>query len=147
MEQLQVVRGRLALRDQGVLQPLEEAAPVRGAVEDHREAGHLLRLHQGERLEQLVQGAEAAGQNHEALRVLHEHRLADEEVTEVQPEVDELVEALLEGQLDAEPDAEAAGLGGAAVGSLHGTRAAAGDHRVAGLGEGPADGHAGLVLG
>ena len=54
-----------------------------------------------ERLEQLVQGAEAAGQHDEPLGVLDEHGLAGEEVPEVDAEVDPLVHALLEGQLDA----------------------------------------------
>ncbi|CAM5733374.1 hypothetical protein SFUMM280S_04443 [Streptomyces fumanus] len=82
VEQQQVLLGRLALRDQGVLQPVDESAPVLGAEQDDREAGHLLGLHQGEGLEELVQGAEAAGQDHEALRVLDEHHLPDEEVPE-----------------------------------------------------------------
>ena len=90
-------------------------------------------LHQGQRLEQLVEGAEAAGQHDEALGVLHEHRLAGEEVAEVDADVDPLVEPGLEGQLDAEPDADAAGLAGALVGRLHRARAAAGDDREAGL--------------
>ena len=75
------------------------------------------------------------GRHDERLRVLDEHRLADEEVAEVDAEVDPLVEALLERQLDAETDREAAGLAGPAVGRLHRPRAAAGDHRVAGFGQ------------
>ena len=50
-------------------------------------------LHQSQRLEQLVERAEPAGQADERLRVLHEHRLAREEVAEVDAEVDPLVEA------------------------------------------------------
>ena len=55
------------------------------------------------------------------------------------PDVDPLVEPGLEGQLDAEADADAAGLAGALVGGLHRARAAAGDHREAGLGQPAAD--------
>ena len=54
----------------------------------------------------LVRGADHR-QHHEALRVLHEHRLADEEVTEVHPDVDMRIEALFEGQLDPETDRDA----------------------------------------
>ena len=91
--------------------------------------------------------AEAAGQHDEALRVLHEHRLAGEEVAEVDADVDPLVHALLEGQLDAEPDRHPAGLAGAAVRGLHRTRAATGDDRIAGRDEQPADLHGQGVLG
>ncbi len=62
------------------------------AVEDDREPGHLAGLHEGERLERLIQRAEAAGHDHERLRVLDEHRLAGEEVPEVDADVDPVVE-------------------------------------------------------
>ena len=47
----------------------------------------LVRLDQRERLEQLVERAEAAGEDHEAARVAHEHHLAREEVVELEAEV------------------------------------------------------------
>ena len=86
-------------------QPVDQALPVRRADQHHRERRDLAGLRQGQRLEHLVEGAEAAGEHDEALGVLHEHRLAGEEVAEVDAEVDPLVEAGLEGQLDAEADA------------------------------------------
>ena len=113
----------LAVGQDGVAQPADQAAPVVDAEQHDREAGHLAGLDQRQRLEELVEGADAAGQHHEALGVLHEHRLAGEEVAEVDPAVDPLVEAGLEGQLDAEADAQAAGLAGALVGRLHRARA------------------------
>ena len=67
--------------------------PVLTADQHDRERGDLLGLDQRQRLEQLVEGAEAAGEHHEALGVLHEHRLAGEEVAEVDPDVDPLVQA------------------------------------------------------
>ena len=70
-----------------------------------------------------------------AVRVLHEHRLAGEEVAELDAEVDVGVERLLVRQLDVAADREPAALLAAAVGRLHRARAAAGDDRVAGLGE------------
>ena len=94
----------------GAAHPVDEALPVVAADEHDREADDLVRLHQGQRLEQLVERAEAARQHHEALGVLHEHRLAREEVPEVDAEVDVVVHALLERQLDAEPDGQPAGL-------------------------------------
>ena len=88
---------------------------------------------QGQRLEQLVHRAEAAGEHHEGLRVLDEDGLADEEVPELHAHVHVLVEAGFQRQLDAEADGDAARLGGALVRRLHDPRAAAGDHRVARL--------------
>ena len=52
----------------GLAQPVEQATPVRRAHQHDREPGHLVRLHQRQRLEQLVERAEAAGQHDEALR-------------------------------------------------------------------------------
>ena len=49
-------------------QPVEQPAPVLGAEEDDREVLDLAGLDEGERLEQLVEGAEAAGEDDEALR-------------------------------------------------------------------------------
>jgi hypothetical protein len=125
--------------ERGVAQPAEQPGPVRRAEEHDRERRDLPRLREGERLEELVQRAEATGQHDEALAVLDEHRLAGEEVAEVDPDVGPLVEPRLEGQLDAQPDADAAGLAGALVGGLHRARAAAGDHREPGLDQSPAD--------
>ena len=56
-------------------------------AQDHREVVDLAGLDERQRLEQLVERAEPAGKDDEALRVLHEHRLAHEEVAEVQREV------------------------------------------------------------
>src|SRR5205814_9136052 len=88
--------------------------------------------YQRERLEQLVHRAVPTAQYHERLRVLDEHRLAREEVPEVDAHVDPLVDALLERQLDAQPHGEPAGLGAALVRGLHDARPAAGDDRVPG---------------
>src|SRR5690606_13460031 len=125
--------------DHGAARPLEEPAPVLGADEDDGEGPDLARLDEGEGLPQLVHRAEAAGQHDEAEGVLDEHRLAGEEVPEVDAEVDPLVHALLEGQLDAEPDGHAARLAGALVRRLHDTGTTAGDDGVARLDEPSAD--------
>ena len=109
--------------------------------EHDREVADLAGLDERERLEQLVHRAEAAGQDHETVGVLHEHHLAGEEVAELDAEVDVLVEPLLVRQLDVAPDGQAATLAAAAVGGLHRARTAAGDHRVARSGE-----HAGRSL-
>ena len=95
--------------------------------EDDREVQHLARLDQRQRLEQLVGGAESAGEDDEALRRLHEHRLARVEVPEGQQDVEVRVRSLLVRQLDVEADREAAALAAAAVRRLHHAGAAARD--------------------
>src|SRR4029079_14443497 len=84
-------------------------------------------LHQRQRLEQLVESAKTAWEHDEALRVLHEARLAREEVAEVDAEVHELVDALLVGKLDSEPNGHAASVECSPIGGLHDSRAAARD--------------------
>ena len=83
-------------------------------------------LHERERLERLVEGAEATGKNDRVARVLDEHRLAHKEVPERHTEVDPLIDALLERQLDAEADRDPARLERAAIRGLHDAGAAAG---------------------
>src|SRR5690349_7004805 len=82
-DQVHVLRADLAVDEQPALDPVEQAAPVLRTDQDHREAGDLFGLHQRDRLEQLVERAEAAGQHDERLRVLDKHRLAHEEVPEI----------------------------------------------------------------
>ena len=107
--------------------PLEQRRPVRLADEHDREVEDLAGLDQGERLEQLVGRAEAAGEDAEALRGLHEHRLAGVEVVEDEAEVDVVVHPLLVRQLDSEADREPAAFAAAAVRRLHHAGTAARD--------------------
>src|SRR5438270_610803 len=88
-------RAACSLGEHRRLQPVEEARPVLAADQDDREAGHLAGGDEGERLEELVHRAVAAGQDDEGLRVLRENRLADEEVAELDAHVHVLVEARL----------------------------------------------------
>src|SRR5439155_23618327 len=97
----------LGAAEQLVLDPVDQAAPVGRVVKDDGEAVDLVRLDQRERLEQLVEGAEAAGEQDEALGVLDEHGFATEEVAEVDRQVNVGVDGLLVGQLDVAADREA----------------------------------------
>src|SRR5690606_19354086 len=81
--------------------------------------------------EQLVHRPVSAGEDDEAFGVLHEHRLADEEVLEVDRRADPAVHALLEGQLDVAADALASRLGGTAVCRFHDAGTTTGDHAEA----------------
>src|SRR5881396_1075971 len=82
-EQIQILIGHLVLPQDGIVQPCLEARPVLLAEQDDREVLDLPCLGQREGLEQLVQRPEPTGKHHEALRVLHEHGLAHEEVPEL----------------------------------------------------------------
>src|SRR5256885_14772011 len=78
------------------------------AEEDDRKLKDLSRLDQRQRLEQLVECTEAAGEDDEGHRVLDEHRLPHEEVAEVDERIDVRIRSLLEGQLDVAADRAAA---------------------------------------
>ena len=125
-------------RDEAVLEhagadPVEQRSPVGAVAEHHRKAADLARLDQCQRLEQLVERAEAAGENHESVGRLHEHGLAGVEVLERQREIAVRIEALFLRELDAEPDGQAAGLLAATIGSLHHARSPTRDDREPGL--------------
>src|SRR6185436_7634008 len=96
--------------------------------------------------EQLVERAEAAGEDDEPLGGLHEADLASVEVLERVADVDVGVRALLVRQLDVEADRESAPFLHSAVGRLHHARPAAGDHRPARLAETAPD-LAGVTIG
>ena len=115
--------------------PLKNAEPTRITGKPRDLAG----LDERQRLEQLVHRPVATGEDHEPVGVLHEHRLAREEVPELDPEIDVRVDRLLVGQLDVAADREAAALLAAAIRGLHDARPAAGDDRVALLREESAD--------
>src|SRR6187397_662840 len=84
-------------------------------------------LDQDQRLEELVEGAESAREEDEALGGLHQHRLARVEVLEQDADVEILVLRLEVGKLDAEAHGNAAAVARTAVRRLHDARAAAGD--------------------
>ena len=127
--------------------PVEESLPVRGPEKDDREVLDLAGLCEGQRLEELIEGAQAAGEDDESTRVLDEHVLAHEEVAELHAEVDVLVQLLLAGELDVAADRQAACLMAAAVDRLHHPGATAGDDREATAREGCPKVAAGLVDG
>lgn len=99
--------------------------------EDERRGGDLMGLNQRDQLEELVEGAEAAGEEDGSFRVFHEHGLAHEEVAERHAEVDPVVEPFLMGQFDGEAHRGAPGACRSAVGGLHDARSSARDHRDA----------------
>ncbi len=109
-------------------QETDERHPVRRADQDDRKAGDLACLNQRQRLGQLVERAEPAGQHDERVRVLEQQHLAHEEVVAGDEAIEVRVRRLLERQLDVAADRSAAGVARAAIGGLHQARAAAGHH-------------------
>jgi hypothetical protein len=103
--------------------------------EDDRHLARLAGLHQRERLEELVQGAEAARQHDVGGGELREHHLAREEVLEAQADVLVAARGLLARQVDVQAHRHAAPGEGALVRRFHEARAAAGEHGEARVGE------------
>ena len=136
-EQRAVFLGDNALVEQKV--EVHGATPVCLVDQHDRHRLHLARLHQGENLEQLVQGAEPAGKRHQRLGALHEVQFAQGEVVEAQAQVGRHIRIgkLLVRQIDIEADRLGADVERAAVGGLHHAGTAAGHHRDA-LVSGPA---------
>src|SRR5207249_586573 len=122
VQQVEILGGDLALSRDADAQPPGEPLPVLQAEQDDREVFYLARLDQRERFEQLVHRAVTARKHDEGGRILHKHRLADEEVAEVDGALDVGVEPLLERQLDVATDREAVSFLAAAVRRLHDPR-------------------------
>ena len=114
---------------------LDERAPVlpvgaAGHVEEHdRRRLRLAGLEEGEQLEGLVEGAEAAGEQHERVGLLDELELAGEEVAEVD-ELRIVGDELAGGRLERQADAHAERVVGAGAldPGLHDPGPGAGDH-------------------
>src|SRR6266704_4386779 len=104
--EVEILGGDLPLPRHPVAQPVGEALPVLPAEENDREVLHLAGLDQRKRLEQLVHRAVPAGKHDERGRVLHEHRLANEKVAEVDRALHVRVETLLERQLNVAADGQ-----------------------------------------
>ena len=146
MQALKVAGVDSPVGQRALAQPGEQAVPLAVAQQHDREVADRAGLDQRERLEELVERAEAAGSDHEGARVAHEHDFAGEEVPEAQADVDVGVEVLLAGQLDVAPDRQRPGVAGSEVRRLHQPRPAAGDDRVAGASQAARDrAHEGVV--
>ncbi len=138
---------RAAGRARGPQHPLADDALAHPVQRDRPSArrptsttGKLLDLlgdDQVQRLEQLVERAEAAREHDEPDRVAHEHHLAGEEVLEGDRDVLVGVRRLLARQLDVQPDRQRPGVPRAAVAGLHDPGPAAGDDREARLAQAP----------
>ena len=111
---------------------VDHAVPIVPVVEDDRNLLHAAGLAERQGVEQLVERAEAAGEDDQRLRPQQEVHLAQREVVELEAQLrrDVGIGHLLGGELDVEADRFRAGVVGAAVGGLHDARSAAGDDHV-----------------
>ena len=112
----------------GQVLEVDDRVPIFAAVEDDGDLLHAARLAEAERVEQLVERAEAAGEDDERGGAQDEVELAHREVVELEAEIgrDVRVGLLLVRQIDVEADALGAGFERAAVGGFHDAGAAAG---------------------
>jgi hypothetical protein len=128
LDQVHVLGRDHFLIDQRAPQPVDQAAPEGFVHQDDGNAARLARLHQRQRLHQLVHRAEAAGQYDIGGSELHEHDLAREEMAEGLADVLVGIAGLFVRQLDVQPDRQRLAEIGALVGRLHDARSATGDH-------------------
>src|SRR5687768_17047246 len=121
-DEIHVARRDLLLEQHARLEPANQPCPVVPAHQNHRELIDLPGLDEGQRLEELIERPEPAGEDDEGDRVFDEHRLPHHEVAEVDERIDVRIGALLEGQLDVAADGASAGVARAAIGRLHDAR-------------------------
>ena len=134
LEQAEVFGSNGAGIDEGL--EVHDAVPVFTAINDDENfLGKFVSLREGEDFEEFVDGAEAAGKNHQRFGEIGEPEFAHEKIVEFEIERrgDIGVGILLEGQIDVEADAFASGFVGAEVGGFHdaGTAAGSDDETVA----------------
>ncbi len=155
LEERQIIAGDGAPADQGV--EVHHLVPELRAVQHGRNGlAHLARLPQRDELEQLVEGAEAAGHGDERLHHVQHPELSEHEVLELHGQLrrDVAVDARLEGQRDAHADtATTFHLRRTAVAGFHEARPTASADEIlpltihGPLGEQTGDLHAVLVVG
>src|SRR4029077_14040385 len=107
----------------------DQLPPVIGAHDDNRKIFDFPVLNQGERFKKFVEGADAAGHNHEGVGIFYQKRLANEKIMQPDTKIEIHVGSLLEWQLNVASNRPPSDLFWAAIGSFHDAWAAAGHHR------------------
>ena len=103
--------------------------PVIGPHDHNRKVFDFPVLNQSERLKKLVEGADAAGHNHEGVGIFYQQRFANKKIMQPDTTIEIPVGCLLEWQLDVASNRATADFFCAAVGRLHDAWAAAGHYR------------------
>src|SRR5262249_44626449 len=116
-------------------QEVAHAFPEVATDQDQRKWSDFAALKQSGGLEQLVERAEAPGQDNVAAGVFDQHHLAHKEVIEFNVLVDVRIGLLLVGKNDIESVRRSAGFASAAVGRFHCARSAAGNDSQADFSE------------
>src|SRR3984893_16638829 len=127
MEEVEVARADRAIFHQRV--EIDHLVPVFGAEQHDRHAlARFVRLYERQDLEQFVERAVAAGEQHDRLGQVDKPELAHEEIMEVEAEfpADKWVVKFVVRDRDGQPDIEPLRLASAAAGRLHNAGTAAG---------------------
>src|SRR6266567_4704382 len=132
-QQADIFLADLVSGQHGITNPVNQPAPELRIIENDGEVAHFLRLDERQRFKQFIHRAEAAGEDHERLRVFNEHGLAHEKVAEVERDIQVAIRSLLEGQLDVTANRDIVTLLRPLIASLHDARAAARDNAKARL--------------
>ena len=117
--------------------PVQERLPELRSDQNNWKRNDLECLNQGQCLEEFVHRAESTGENDEAPGMLHEHDLADEEVSKGQFDALVWIRFLFEGQRDIQANGDAVGFERTLVRGLHDSWPASRDHREAAFRESP----------
>src|SRR5207244_9100173 len=83
-----------------VAQPVQQALTIGCTKKEHGKPAEFCGLDQDQGFKHFVERTEAAGKEHKAPGVFHEHGLADKEIAEVDRDIDIGVDGLLARQVD-----------------------------------------------
>jgi hypothetical protein len=144
-QQIDVGSGDLARRENRFAHPVQQPIPVRAVEQNDRKVAHLPGLHQRQRLEQLIERTESAGEDHERLSILDQHHLAHEKIAERHRCIDIRIEMLFKGEFDIETDRPRSRFARATVARFHNAGSAAGNNRKTRLTKRPRHIHGRLI--
>ena len=113
--------------------PVKETVPEGALVQNDGKRPDALGLREDERFGEFIDGAHAAGHDDVSERILHEHKLAQEEVAVIAADLYVLIAFLLVRELDVQADGRTSGFRSSLVARFHEAGAAAGDDAIAGF--------------
>lgn len=132
-ESVGVFWGDRARLQHSIPEKVDHRGPEVTPHQDDRKINNLPGLDERRDLEEFIEGPETARHDHERIRVLDQHHLADEEVVEGDFQVQVRIRGLFMGEFDRGGDRAATGFLRAPVRGFHDARATAGHHRESSL--------------